>query len=172
MPNWTEITSDDLKASGYGTIIDRAGELEVGAVDPVSDSIASSVARVRRAVSAANRLDTNAAKVPLSLKALTVRMVLFMLMERIGLPLNEDQRDTRKSDNSDLLRIADRKVLVEAPDDPDTTDGSGPKNPGTWNSENKIVPRGHPIPRPGLQQGAAAGQYANPDAPADTGADT
>ncbi len=165
---WVPITEDDLKAAGYGTILENADALSVGDVVPSEDAIESAVARVRRAVSAANPLDTDVTKVPRSLKALTVRMALYALMERIGLPLSEDQRATRKEDLSDLLRIADRKVLVEAPDDPATQTVA---NLGSWNSENKLIPRGHPVPRPGVQHPATPGKYANPDAPADTGAD-
>jgi hypothetical protein len=166
MPNWTNISLDDLKASGHGLIVDRAQTLATGGVDPVTDAIDNAVARVRRAVQAGNALDTVATKVPRSLKAVTVRLVLFALMERIGLPLSEDQRKTRENDNSDLLRIADRKVRIEPADNPNT-DEAGPINPGTWNSERKIVGRMHPVPAPAAQH-APAGGYANPNAPEDS----
>lgn len=163
MANWTIITADDLKAAGHGALIDSARTLAVGGVDPVDDAIESAVARVRRALSAANALDTDPAKIPRSLKAVAVRLVLFALMERIGLAASEDQRKTRDLDNSDLLRIADRKVRVEPPDSPDTD--AVPKNRGTWDSENKIIGRMHPVPPPPLQ--TSAGGYANPAAPSD-----
>lgn len=165
MPNWTAITADDLKAAGHGAIVDRARTLAVGGVDPVDDAIANAVARVRRAVSAGNPLDADATLVPGSLKAVTVRMVLYALCERIGLPLSDDQKETRKADNSDLLRIADRKVIVEVPDDPAETT-AGPSR-GMWNSENKLVMRTHPVPKPSAQRTEIANDYANPDAPED-----
>ena len=164
--NWTTITADELKGSGMGFVVDKAQTASVGGVDPVAEEIANAVARVRRAVASGNPLDADPDKVPKSLKGLTVRMALYALMERIRMPLSEDQRDTRKSDNSDLLRIADRKVLVEAPDDL-LENNPVPQNLGSWNSENKIIPRTHPLPRPGLQRPASAGKYANPDAPED-----
>lgn len=164
MPNWTAITADDLKAAGHGAIVDRARTLAVGSVDPVDDAIANAVARVRRAVQAGNTLDSDADLVPRSLKSLIVRLVLFALMERIGMPLSEDQRATRKSDESDLLRIADRKVRVEPADDPSTT--AGPVNPGQWNSQPKVLGRMHPTPLPATQNNAEGG-YANPDATGD-----
>ena len=37
-------------------------------------------------------------------------------MERIGYPLSEDQRDTRRNDNSSLLRINDDQLKFELPD--------------------------------------------------------
>lgn len=164
--NWTTITADDLKASGLGFVIDKAQTASTGGVDPVTEEIANAIARVRRAVAGGNPLDADTAKVPGSLKGLTARMAIFALMERLRLPLSADQRDTRKADQSDLLRIADRKVLLEAPDDPMET-SPVPQNIGTWNSENKIIPRTHPLPRPGQQRPVVPGKYANPDAPED-----
>ena len=169
MPNWTAIVADDLKAAGHAAIVDRAQTMAVGGVDPVGEAITNAVARVRRAVSAANALDADATKVPGSLKGVTVRLALYALHERIGLPLSEDQRETRKTDASDLNRLADRKIIVEVPDDPAETE-SGPSR-GSWNAENKLVMRTHPVPRPGLQFPATPGKYANPDATTDTGAD-
>jgi hypothetical protein len=54
--------------------------------------------------------------VPNSLKGLTIRIALFALMERIQFPLNEDQRETRRNDNTYLLRINDDKLRFELPD--------------------------------------------------------
>lgn len=149
-----------------GFVVDKARSSSTGGVDPVDDEIANAVARVRRAVASGNPLDLVAGKVPASLKSVTVRMALYALMERLRIPLSNDQRETRKSDHSDLLRIADRKVLVEAPDDPMET-SPVPQNLGSWNSENKIVPRTHPVPRPGVQRTVVPGRYANPTAPED-----
>ena len=166
MPNWTLIIRDDLKAAGYGLIVDAAQTTDVGSVDPVAYAIESAVARVRRAVSAANALDVNPGKVPMSLKSLAVRVALFDLMERLQLPLSEDQRETRRGDVSDLNRLADHKLIVEKPDeaDPDAI----PKNRGMWGSENKILGRMHPTPRPAVQY-PASNAYANPESPADLG---
>lgn len=166
MPNWTSISADDLKAAGLGYVVDRARTAATGTEDPVDQEIANAVARIRRAVASGNPVDSDTAKVPGSLKGVAVRMALYALMERLRLPLSEDQRDTRKADHSDLLRIADRKVLVEAPDDP-MTESPVPQNLGSWNSENKIIPRTHPVPRPGAQRPVVPGKYANPDAPED-----
>lgn len=165
MPNWTAISANDLKAAGYGSILDRAQTKAVGGTDPVVFAISSAVARVRRAVQAANALDVDPTKVPVSLEALTVRMAFYGLCERIGFPLTEDQRDTKRNDNSDLNRIADRKVRVEPADNPDAN--AGPVNPGMWNSERKIIGRTHPIPAPGVQYPSGDSGYANPDAPTD-----
>jgi hypothetical protein len=73
---------------------------------------------VRAACSTGNQLDADATTVPNSLKALTIRIALFALMERISYPLGEDQRDTRRNDNSYLLRINDDHLKFETPDNP------------------------------------------------------
>lgn len=157
--DWVSITPDDLKAAGFGALVDKASSMDVGGVDPVTEEINNAVARVRRAVAAGNRLDINPATVPPSLKGVAVRMALFFLMERLRVPISEDQRDTRKNDNSDLLRIADRKVRVEEPTNPDLE--AEPQNRGNWNSNRKLIGRMHPVPAPGRQYPAPG--YANTD---------
>jgi hypothetical protein len=163
--SWVPITADDLKAAGHSAIVEEAGTLAVGEVDPVTDALTTAVARVRRAVAAANALDTDATLIPRSLKGVAVRLALFALMERIGLPLSEDQRSSRKEDASDLNRLADRKIRVEAPENPDAT--LSPQIRGGWNSEHKLIGRMHPVPAPALQHGQPGAGYANPDAPSD-----
>ncbi len=118
---WTTITADHLKAAGHGAIVDRARTLAVGSLDPVQESIADALARVRRAVAAGNVLDADPATVPASLKSVAIRIALYALMERIGAPLSDDQKDTRRNDNSDLNRITDNRLRVEAPDTPAAT---------------------------------------------------
>lgn len=164
MSRWIIPARADLKATAHGHLVDRADTTATGGVDPVVDAIAASVARVRLAVSAGNQLDVNPAKVPASLKHLTVRMAIFVLMERIGLDLSEDQRSTRREDNATLKMLAERKVRTEEPDEADVD--AVPQNRGTWNSENKLVMRTNPVPAPGRQRGGV-GRYANPDAPED-----
>jgi hypothetical protein len=118
MSNWTPITIDTLKAAGHSAIVDAAQSAGIGSVDPVAESIADAVSRIRAACSTGNQLDSDTTKVPNSLKALTIRIALFSLMERINFPLSEDQRDTRRNDNSSLLRINDDKLRFELPDNP------------------------------------------------------
>jgi hypothetical protein len=165
MSNWTSITADDLKAMGHGMIVDRAAATATGDTDPVAWAIGSAVARVRRACGAGNPLDADPTKVPRSLQDVTVRLAVYALMERIRFPMSEDQRETRKNDNSDLLRISDRKVKVELPDTVSDEPEIGP-TPGTWNSERKVLGRTHPHPAPGVQNPAQG--YANPDGTRDS----
>jgi len=165
MSNWISLTNDDLKSAGYGAIVDKAQTLAVGGVDPVADHLANAVARVRNAIAVTNAVDVDPTKVPRSLKDLTARLVLFALMNRIGLPLSQDQRDQRTTDNADLKQIAERKVRVELPDNPDPN--STPVNPGNWNANNKVLMRTDPVPCPDAQFPPSGGNYANPNAPTD-----
>jgi len=64
-----------------------------------------------------------------------------------------------------LLLIAQQQFAVEPP-----TPDANPRG-GNWNSENKLVMRTHPVPRPGSQFTPQENTYANPDAPADSGND-
>ncbi len=116
--NWTPITADDLKATGMGFVIDKAQTTATGGTDPVAEAISDAVSRVRRAITG-SAIDADPAKVPNSLKAVAVRMAVYRLMERIRMPLSLDQSKQRDNDNSDLLRISDKKIPVERPD----TDG-------------------------------------------------
>lgn len=118
MSNWTLITEDNLKAAGHSAIVEAAQTAGIGGTDPVAESIADAVSRVRAACSTGNQLDTDTTKVPNSLKGLAIRIALFALMERINYPLSEDQRDTRRNDNSYLLRINDDQLKFELPDNP------------------------------------------------------
>jgi len=118
MSNWTAISIDSLKAAGHGALVDAAQTAGVGGVDPVAESIADAVSRVRAACSTGNQLDADVTRVPNSLKGLAIRVALYALMERIGYSLSEDQRDTRRNDNSMLLRINDDKLRFETPDMP------------------------------------------------------
>ena len=116
MSNWTSISIDTLKAAGHGVIVEAAQTAGIGSVDPVGEAIGDAVSRVRAACSTGNQLDADATTVPNSLKGLTIRIALFALMERIQFPLNEDQRETRRNDNTYLLRINDDKLRFELPD--------------------------------------------------------
>jgi hypothetical protein len=135
MSNWITLTPDYLKAAGHGALIDSASTVAVGGVDPAMEAIANATARVRRAVSAGNILDLNTTKIPDSLKGLAEKLAIYDLMERIGLPRSQDQRDSFNAIQSDLKRITDNRQRVEAADNPD---GAGEMQPSPSPS---IAPR-------------------------------
>lgn len=118
MSNWVSVTIDDLKAGKRGEIVDMAGSVSTGGADPVAESIADAVSRVRGAISQGNRMDVDTSKVPRSVRGLCVRIAIRALKDRIQLPLTEDERGQRAEDISYLNRIADQKVRFEEPDTP------------------------------------------------------
>jgi hypothetical protein len=75
------------------------------------------------------------------------------------------QTDERKQAFEDaikkLMLIAAQQFNVEPP-----VPDANPRT-GNWNSENKLIMRTHPIPRPATQFTPQINTYANPDAPAD-----
>ncbi len=146
MSNWTAITVDTLKAAGHGAIVGAAQTAGIGGVDPVAESIADAVSRVRAACSTGNQLDADPTKVPNSVKSLAIRIALFALMERINYPLSEDRRDTRRNDDSALLRINDDKLRFELPD---TAAGSAEMQRGT-DIDTVTRTNRHPYTRRGM----------------------
>jgi len=60
-----------------------------------------------------------------------------------------------------MFLIADQKFFVEPP-----IPEVNPRT-GNWNSENKLIMRTHPIPKPSTQWTPQNDTYANPDAPKD-----
>ena len=61
-----------------------------------------------------------------------------------------------------LGKIANQKFAVESP-----IATQQPTSAGNWNSENKVIMRTHPVPRPGKQFQATEGIYADENAPGD-----
>lgn len=128
--NWLSITIDHVKATGNDAVIAAALNKATkagNAINPVTEAIADAVGRIRGAVSVGNLLDRDTTKIPKSLKGLTVRMVIYALKEFIEYELTPDQRDTKRDDNSYLIRISDDKIRFEEPDEPA---GSAEMQPG------------------------------------------
>lgn len=80
--------------------------------------------------------------------------------------LQTKEREQAFKDAQEKLKLAtQQKFAVEAP-----TEGTNPKT-GNWNSENKLLPRTHPVPAPSTQfQSASDAEhpYANPEGPEDS----
>jgi len=73
----------------------------------------------------------------------------------------EDRKKAYDDSFAKLRMIASQDFAVEPPIE---VDDSGT---GTWNSENKLIMRTHPIPTPATQFTPQVNTYANPDAPGD-----
>ncbi len=76
----------------------------------------------------------------------------------------KEREQAFKDAQAKLKQITQQDYAPESP-----ADGSSPKS-GNWNSENKLLPRTHPVPPPATQfqsTSDAAHPYANPDGPKD-----
>jgi hypothetical protein len=125
MSNWTTITEPDLKDAKLADLVEayKTAALGDGQADPIPNVIANVVARIRAEIKgcAKNILDLDTGKIPTDLKSLAARMVCRELQSRLRLPLKDDERDERRSDERYLERIAKCEVPVAVPDNPETT---------------------------------------------------
>lgn len=125
--SWITITTDDLNDTKVAALVDslRSSALAVGQDDPVEEEIATATAAIRQAIGTCpkNEVDSDTTKIPLSLKRLACRMIVFAMMGRLQMDLNQDERDERAADRRTLERIAECKLTIEAPDDPVASEG-------------------------------------------------
>ncbi len=113
-------------------------------------------------------LTANAGLLPPELHGECIAMARWNLL--IAFPaLKALQSEPRKEANDAALKkleaIAAQKCSVRPP-----TATTGASRTGNWNSENKLIGRTHPTPRPAAQFPPNADDYGNPDAPADSAA--
>jgi len=115
-------------------------------------------------------VDDDPRTIPLSLFEDAIAIVRWRLL--VSLPAflqlqSEPRKLAYEHALAKLLMIAQQKFAIVPP-------GSGESvaTAGLWNSENKILMRTHPVPRPGAQFTPQINTYANPDAPTDTEIDT
>ena len=92
-----------------------------------------------------------------------IRWKLLLSLPGCEYLMTPERKDENKEAIAKFRSIAARKRQVELPDAQVARVITG-----NWNSENKVVPRMHPLPRPGIQTQSSDG-YSNPDAdvPAD-----
>lgn len=112
-------------------------------------------------------LTANSGKLPPDLHNDAIAMARWNLL--ISLPaLKQLQTEERKlaaeRATAKLAKISSAQCSVRPPTAPTTS------RTGNWGSENKIIPRTHPTPRPASQFPPNADDYANPDQPADEAA--
>ena len=77
--------------------------------------------------------------------------------------LQTEERKLAFDNAIEKLRLIAQQQFVVEPPIPDLNPRTG-----QWNSENKLIMRTHPTPRPGAQFTPQTNTYANPDAPQDT----
>ena len=124
------------------------------------------VAEIRDSIrSGGYDLDPDDATIPLGLHGAAIDLTRWRLL--ISVPaVKQLQTDARKEAaeraEKKLAAIAAATFAPEPPTAGTTSRG------GNWGSENKLVPRLHPLPRPGQQSSVDSTGYANPAEPADT----
>jgi len=156
---WTALTSADVRA--------QLSEAEAAAVEAVlagtnklDGLVAKVIAQIREDILAGDYpLHAAATYIPGGLVNDAVAIARWKLL--LALPGYEDlQSKVRENEYKEamakLRTIAAGKRKVEPPE------GSiKPSIAGNWNSENKIVPRIHPLPRPGIQSPSSEPGYSN-----------
>lgn len=167
---WRAITEDDVNASltgPTGTALRQALTLE-GQADPYGIVVSQVVAEVRDAIrsKAGNRVHNEEGYVPESTIRHAVALIRAQLASRFAelMEVPKEWGEAAEAATEFLDKLASGDRQVEQP----PADESAAVRQGSWNSENKIIPRTHPVPAPAGQYPSARGDYANPDAPADS----
>ena len=158
---WTTLTTDEL--------LQEFNAREQAALDAIKGDAAlagildRAVAEFRSAITAGGYTVGDEGTLPDGLKSLCIALARWRFLVSVG--KNEAlQTKERKDAHDRALTILDKIVAQDyAVESPTTTGGRS----GSWNSENKLVMRTHPVPRPGDQYSGTSGAYANDDAPAD-----
>jgi hypothetical protein len=164
--SWQAITTDDVKAQFTSDEIAAIAVQQGTGSGPISNIdgvLKAVVAEVRDYIrSGGFALDDDEATIPIGLFNDAIAICRWRLL--ISLPktptLETDVRERAFNETmAKLMRISNQDFAVEPPV-PDTI-----ARAGTWNSENKIIMRTHPVVRPFWPAGVTP--YANPDAPQD-----
>lgn len=124
MPRWIPVTLSDLEDSKVAKLVTalRTKALAVGQTDPSVRVIASVVTDIRRKIASCrmNRTDADETTIPASLLPLATDLIIFRLKNRLEIPLTEDERNSQRSYESTLNRIAACDDVIEQPDDAET----------------------------------------------------
>jgi hypothetical protein len=162
---WNAITEQDVIPDGWAEkqIID---DLNVG--DALGGVIENVIGEVRGYVMAGNYPLGPDGTIPDALRSDAIAIARWRFF--LTIPKNEQLQSSERKDDFNramekLKLVAQQKFAVEVT--------IPPVNPatGTWNSENKLLPRTHPVPPPATQfqsTDSTARPYANPDGPQDT----
>jgi hypothetical protein len=168
---WTTFTAQD--------VIDQFTEVESTGIAAAQSDAATSklpgivtlvIAQIREDIIAGGYTpDTTTTKIPGGLVNDAIAVCRWLLLTSLP-AVKIVQTAERKKQNDDALDkfklIAAGKRKVE----PVAVSGSAPAHvapAGKWGSENKLLGRDHPVPRPGQQRQQVAGDYANPNSPDD-----
>jgi hypothetical protein len=158
---WTTFTSD--------AVLDEFTERERAALDAIKGRSAMDtlcarvVAEFRGAINAGSYALGDDGTLPDALHSHAAAVCRWRFLTSIAKAealQTDDRKDANKRAEAILDKIAEMKWSVEAPA------GTASRS-GNWNSDNKLLTRTHPVPRPAAQFPGNSNSYANPDAPAD-----
>jgi len=161
--SWSAPTSADVLTQFLAAEKTKVDAI-AGATTGLAAILGRVVAKVRGAVrSGGYALDADATKIPSDLFDECVAMTVWRFVNTgpSTALATEPRKLANESAEKKLEQVAASKYAPEPP-----TESAFPRS-GNWNAENKILPRTHPVPRPGLQVTGTGDDYANPDGPAD-----
>ncbi len=110
----------------------------------------------------------NSGKIPPDLHTAAIdlaRWRLLVAMPALKAMQTKEREAAAERAQKKIEAIAEQKFAVRAPT-ASTTDSPS----GQWGSENKLILRTHPVPRPASQQPVDPDNYANPEQPEDSAA--
>ncbi|MBR6389005.1 MAG: DUF1320 family protein [Opitutales bacterium] len=119
---WITITSNDVasyQAGGYVEAFETAALLS-GQANPLAEAISAAVAKIRGYIKAGGySVDRDTSKIPASLRADALALVVAMAKNRIAQDLTDAEK-TAQANAIQLLRdIAQGKFDVEVPENPE-----------------------------------------------------
>lgn len=126
MGNWIAITTANLNNAKVAALVDalRTAALGTGQTDRAPEIIQGVVDRLRTEVKGCknNILDSDPTKIPKSLKAIAVRMILWDLKNSLELEVTEAEKIDHSNDENFLKRVASCDIPVAIADSPETTE--------------------------------------------------
>jgi hypothetical protein len=169
MANWVTLTEDDV-LSGM-TVREREDFAKTSVGVTVSDRLtpllSDLVAEIQGMIASRADNPTPPADdvIPAEFKARAVSVARWRVLISIpGYQPGEARKLDYEKADAFFLKVAEGKIRPRAEAVADAP--AAVPTSGTWNSENKVVGRMNPTPKPGAQNGAT-GRYTNDDAPAD-----
>jgi hypothetical protein len=171
MAEWVTLTVDDVLAGMTVRERDDFAKSSVGVTVPdrLEPILENMVAEIQGMIASRADNPTPPASdvIPAEFKRHAISLVRWDLLTSIPGYTPGDARKLAYQDaNAFFMKVSEGKIRPRA----QVASGAPAATPnsGTWNSENKIVGRMNPTPKPGMQ-GGGSGRYANDDAPADAG---
>ncbi len=126
LSNWIAITPANLNNAKVSALVDalRMAALGNNQTDRAPEIIQAVVDRIRTEVKGCknNILDSDPTKIPKSLKAIAVRMMLWDLKNALEFEVTEAEKIDHGNDENFLKRVASCEIPVNLADNPETVE--------------------------------------------------